>query len=187
MAQPHVPATATGTSPHPPSIPHSPPKCPAGAPEHNPEVRTFLGRGENSCRPQDVTRQVRKRVNLLSYKQRNLIFHLRRDQPTELNGQPTAQRHRQQLQAGIWVFFTLPSKPECWNQPVQRSVPIGIKYLQCSCQTTSSSRAAAPAPGALPRVGRKGGSAAPLGENPSGTSRAHYVTQPQPDFRWSRD
>lgn len=43
-------------------------------------------------------------------------------------------------------------------------------------------RAAATAPGAFPRAGRKGGPAAPLREKPSGTGTGHYVTQPQPGF-----
>lgn len=115
VARPHVPATRTGPSPaHTLVPPLSSPRCPAGTPEHNSKGKNFFRGGGKSCSPQDVTSQARQCVSLLSYKQRNLTFHLGQDQPAELNWQQTDQRRRQQLQAGIWVFFTLPcsQRPE---------------------------------------------------------------------------
>lgn len=69
---------------------------------------------------------------------------------------------------------------QCWNQPVQRSVhELQGAELPNAFGLQGRHGAVATAPGALPRAGRQGGSAAPLWEKPSGTGRGHYVTHPQ--------
>lgn len=185
VAQPHVLATRTGPSPAHTLVPSlSPTRCPAGSFEHNLKLRIWGRRKvSESARSHKPGEEMCKFAVIQTVKS-EFSSQARPACRAELaTNRPEAQAAAAGWSLGIFhsALAARGQRVQCWNQAVQRSVQ-GVE-LPNALGLQGRHRAAATAPGALPRAGRKGGSAAPLREKPSGTSRGHYVTLPQPGFR----
>lgn len=169
----HGTATCTGPWPAHTLVPSlGPPKRPAGTPEHNPEARTFLGEKESFARYHEPGKETCKFVVIQTVKS-GFSSPARPACRAELaTNRPEAQAAAAGWNLGIFhsALAGRGRRVQCWNQAVQRSVrALQEAELPNALGLQGRHWAAATAPGALPRAGRKGGSAASLREKPSGT------------------